>query len=104
MQKRAKATIAAGVVAEGAAAEVSQSANRLLGSWMFGVSAAVFGMVAVGGYTRLTRSGLSMTEWRPQGRKLPSTDEEWDVEFNKYRVCGMWTQHATLPEKKDGER
>ena len=31
--------------------------------WMATVSGAVFGMVAVGGYTRLTRSGLSMVSW-----------------------------------------
>lgn len=34
---------------------------------------------------RLTRSGLSMTEWRPQGAKLPSTDAEWAVALAKYR-------------------
>jgi len=78
------AAAAAAVASE--AALVLHSSNRLLGGWMFGVSAAVFGMVAVGGYTRLTRSGLSMTDWRPQGRKLPSTDEEWDVEFDKYKA------------------
>jgi heme A synthase len=46
---------------------VEASANKLLGTWIGGVAAAVFGMVAVGGYTRLTRSGLSMTEWRLTG-------------------------------------
>lgn len=39
---------------------VETSANRAIGVWMAGMSAAVFGMVAVGGYTRLTRSGLSV--------------------------------------------
>ena len=67
------------------AALVETSANKLLGTWIGGVAAAVFGMVAVGGYTRLTRSGLSMTEWRLTGSKLPSTEEEWAVEFAKYK-------------------
>lgn len=88
------AAAAAAVASE--AALVLHSSNRLLGGWMFGVSAAVFGMVAVGGYTRLTRSGLSMTDWRPQGRKLPSTDEEWDVEFDKYKVRVQRTPYACV--------
>ncbi|NBQ19397.1 MAG: heme A synthase, partial [Synechococcaceae bacterium WB5_2A_257] len=41
----------------------------------------VFAMVSLGGITRLTRSGLSIVEWRPEGEKLPQTDEEWLVEF-----------------------
>jgi hypothetical protein len=36
-------------------------------------------------YTRLTRSGLSMTEWKLSGSKLPSTVDEWTVEFDKYK-------------------
>jgi len=50
-----------------------------------GCSASVFGMVVVGGITRLTRSGLSMTDWRPQGRAMPRTDEEWEAEFDRYK-------------------
>ena len=42
-------------------------------------------MVSLGGITRLTRSGLSIVEWRPEGEKLPHTDEEWRVEFEKYK-------------------
>ena len=42
-------------------------------------------MVVVGGITRLTRSGLSMVDWRPQGRAYPRTAEEWEVEFEKYK-------------------
>jgi len=43
-------------------------------------------MVVVGGITRLTRSGLSMTDWRPQGKRWPRNDEEWDVEFNRWKT------------------
>jgi len=39
----------------------------------------------VGGITRLTRSGLSMTDWRPQGKAMPRTPEEWEAEFEQYK-------------------
>lgn len=42
-------------------------------------------MVVLGGVTRLTRSGLSIVEWRPEGSLLPRTDEEWQAEFDKYK-------------------
>ena len=42
-------------------------------------------MVVVGGSTRLTRSGLSMTDWKVTGRLPPLNDEEWEMEFAKYR-------------------
>ena len=60
--------------------------DPLLATWIFGTGAMVFGMVTLGGATRLTRSGLSMVDWRPEGRKLPSTDEEWAIEFEKYKA------------------
>jgi cytochrome c oxidase assembly protein subunit 15 len=43
-------------------------------------------MVVLGGVTRLTRSGLSIVEWRPAGEALPFSDAEWEVEFAKYRA------------------
>ena len=79
-----------GTVGTGLAA-VSRNASKtiprdpLLATWIFGTGAMVFGMVTLGGATRLTRSGLSMVDWRPEGRKLPSTDEEWAIEFDKYK-------------------
>jgi cytochrome c oxidase assembly protein subunit 15 len=40
----------------------------------------------VGGVTRLTESGLSITEWRPlTGTLPPMSEEEWMVEFEKYK-------------------
>ena len=60
--------------------------KKAVGIWLAGTTAMVFGMVTLGGLTRLTRSGLSMVDWRPEGRKLPSTDEEWAVEFEKYKA------------------
>ncbi|CDP13823.1 unnamed protein product [Coffea canephora] len=42
-------------------------------------------MVVLGGMTRLTRSGLSMTNWKFTGRLPPLTNEDWLVEFEKYK-------------------
>ena len=43
-------------------------------------------MIAVGGYTRLSKSGLSMVRWKPINYKLPHSLEEWNVEFDAYKV------------------
>jgi cytochrome c oxidase assembly protein subunit 15 len=49
-------------------------------------STLVFAIIIVGGITRLTESGLSITEWRPvTGILPPLTHEEWVVEFDKYK-------------------
>ena len=59
--------------------------SKPLGFWLLGVAGAVFGMVVLGGVTRLTRSGLSMVDWKLQGRPLPRTEDEWKSEFEKYK-------------------
>ena len=54
--------------------------------WLAVMAALVFCMVLVGGTTRLTDSGLSITEWRPfMGAMPPLTDAAWALEFEKYR-------------------
>ena len=50
-----------------------------------GCTGSVFGMVVVGGITRLTRSGLSMTDWRPQGKSWPRDAAAWEEEFDRYK-------------------
>ena len=58
----------------------------LLRGWLWLMIALVFVMVVVGGATRLTGSGLSITEWRPiAGAIPPLTDAQWAAEFEKYR-------------------
>ena len=42
-------------------------------------------MVLVGGYTRLSKSGLSMTSWKLQGSMPPRTQEQWEEEFKRYQ-------------------
>ena len=54
--------------------------------WLLAVAALVFLMVVVGGITRLTESGLSITEWRPiSGAIPPRSDAEWQHTFDLYQ-------------------
>lgn len=47
----------------------------------------VFSMVAIGGITRLTESGLSITDWNVVMGSIPPVNEaEWQAEFNKYKT------------------
>ncbi|WP_317054686.1 heme A synthase [Roseovarius rhodophyticola] len=55
--------------------------------WLMVLFALVVVMIAVGGLTRLTDSGLSITEWKPVTGALPPMDAAtWDAEFEKYRA------------------
>lgn len=59
---------------------------RLVRVWLFTIVGLVIAMVAVGGATRLTGSGLSITEWKPiTGALPPLTESAWLAEFEKYR-------------------
>lgn len=54
--------------------------------WLFAVAALILAMVLVGGITRLTESGLSITEWRPiTGAIPPLTDAQWQTAFDGYK-------------------
>jgi heme a synthase len=54
--------------------------------WLFAVAALVFALVSVGGATRLTGSGLSITEWQPiMGMVPPLSEAAWREAFEKYR-------------------
>jgi cytochrome c oxidase assembly protein subunit 15 len=60
--------------------------SRATALWLFGVAALVFAMVVLGGATRLTNSGLSITEWAPvTGVIPPLTHQDWLNEFQKYQ-------------------
>ena len=55
-------------------------------AWLLAVAALVFVMVIVGGATRLTDSGLSITEWQPLLGAIPPLNEQhWLEAFEKYR-------------------
>src|SRR5450755_1541075 len=65
---------------------VSNTRRRVIRLWLYAVAALVFAMVLVGGATRLTESGLSITEWQPVTGTLPPLYEgEWQEEFDKYK-------------------
>ena len=62
------------------------SHRRQIGVWLLFVALLVFCMVAIGGYTRLTNSGLSMVDWRPATGWLPPlTETAWQQAFDDYR-------------------
>lgn len=61
-------------------------ARRAIAAWLMVLFALVILMIAVGGLTRLTDSGLSITEWRPvTGAIPPMGAEDWATEFEKYK-------------------
>ena len=61
--------------------------------WLMCVAGLVFAMVVVGGITRLTESGLSITEWKPIAGALPPLNEaSWLSEFEKYKQIPEYTQ------------
>jgi cytochrome c oxidase assembly protein subunit 15 len=68
--------------------------NRaLLRAWLYLVVLALFVLVVVGGATRLTDSGLSITEWKPiHGVIPPLNAAEWQEEFDKYRQIPEYQQ------------
>jgi len=66
---------------------------RLVILWLSLCAALVVGMVVVGGYTRLSGSGLSITEWKPiHGVIPPKDDAEWAEEFEKYRQIPQYSE------------
>ena len=60
--------------------------SRSVAAWLFLLAALVVAMVAVGGATRLTGSGLSITSWKPiRGTLPPLSSADWASEFAAYR-------------------
>jgi cytochrome c oxidase assembly protein subunit 15 len=61
--------------------------------WLYCVAAMIFLTLVVGGATRLTESGLSITEWKPVTGVLPPLSEaDWQAEFDKYRQIPQYQQ------------
>lgn len=76
-------TTAQGVIDRGS----KSGARGAIRVWMMILFALVVVMIAVGGLTRLTDSGLSITEWKPITGALPPLSEAaWQSEFDKYRA------------------
>jgi heme a synthase len=65
--------------------------TRALRLWLYAVAALVLAMVLVGGATRLTESGLSITEWKPvTGVAPPLSQDAWRAEFEKYQATPQY--------------
>lgn len=77
-----RAAAPAGGVIDGA----RKDARRAIRIWLSALGVLVVLMIVVGGLTRLTDSGLSITEWQPiSGALPPMSAEAWEAEFEKYR-------------------
>ena len=64
---------------------------QALARWLLAVAAVVVLIVAVGGITRLTESGLSITEWKPVTGAIPPLSEaQWQAEFEQYQRIGEY--------------
>lgn len=76
-----------------ATAASAEKQPRALALWLLVVAALVVAMVAIGGITRLTESGLSITEWKPVTGALPPLSEaQWQAEFEAYQRIGEYKQ------------
>ncbi len=66
-------------------------AARAVGLWLWCVAGLVFAMVLVGGATRVTESGLSITEWKPvTGVVPPLSEADWQAEFARYKTIPQY--------------
>jgi len=66
-----------------------------ISNWLYSVAFLVFIMVIVGGVTRLTESGLSITEWKPiTGAIPPMSETAWESEFEKYKQIPEYIEVA----------
>lgn len=81
-----------------------QRNQRQIACWLLIGVGMIIIQVLLGGITRLTESGLSITEWKPiTGSLPPLNDVAWQTEFDKYKVTDQFKyvhQHFTLSEFK----
>lgn len=78
--------------------------TRIVANWIFLGVAMLIVQVLLGGITRLTGSGLSITEWKPIMGVLPPLNEtEWQQAFQEYQKIAQFkyiNSHFTLPDFK----
>ena len=68
--------------------------NRYISIWLFIMCLAIIMMIFIGGLTRLTDSGLSMTEWKPiSGIIPPISEDSWNIEFDKYKKSPEYIEY-----------
>ena len=81
-----------------ALSQTSYAADRLrpVRIWLYAMAAFVLLMVVVGGITRLTESGLSITSWKPiSGTIPPLSDADWQAEFEAYKQIPQYQVNNT---------
>jgi cytochrome c oxidase assembly protein subunit 15 len=92
-------------LAESSLSRSGTARPRAISAWLLVVAAMIFLMVVVGGITRLTESGLSMTRWEPISGTIPPLNEaQWQREFDSYRATPEYRQvnrGMSLGEFKD---
>jgi len=72
---------------------IQRDQSRAVAIWLFACAAIVFLMVVIGGITRLTGSGLSITEWKPiMGAVPPMSAAAWAEAFDKYKAIPQYAQ------------
>ena len=70
---------------------LNSTVNPWIGRWLGLIAAMIFAMVVVGGATRLTGSGLSITEWKPiVGTIPPLSAADWQDAFEKYKLSSQY--------------
>ncbi|WP_378945106.1 heme A synthase [Paracoccus sp. R86501] len=70
-----------------------KGARRAIRLWLMVLFAMVLAMIALGGATRLTGSGLSITEWAPVTGTLPPLNHaDWQSEFEAYKQIPQYTE------------
>src|SRR5689334_23275881 len=83
---RASQTSDQTMAASSTGVSLADAHRRAIRLWLLAVAALVFAMVLVGGATRLTESGLSITEWKPvMGVVPPLSAAQWQAEFQHYQ-------------------
>lgn len=71
----------------------SRARPRAIAAWLWAVAVLVVAIVVIGGITRLTESGVSITEWKPVTGALPPLNEaQWQAEFDAYRQTPQFQQ------------
>ena len=72
---------------------ISPVAARWIQRWLILIGLMVYAMILIGGATRLTDSGLSITEWAPiKGSLPPFSEADWLSEFEKYKATAEFQQ------------
>src|SRR5271169_4316638 len=75
------------------AARAGAERSRAVAIWLWTLAGLVFLMVVVGGATRLTESGLSITEWKPLTGIIPPLSlAQWQAEFDNYKRIPQYAQ------------